>query len=100
MEIRVNKLSQTIKLQHLMQNTLVIVTPFGDWDIRGYTEKVDNPRKFNQHQSSMLEKCLSAVEMVERSLKKSRKEPVRCLIITDLNNLQYRQLSSYKGDQT
>jgi hypothetical protein len=44
----------------------------------------------------MWEKALYAVEKAEKALKKPRKDPVRYMIVTDLLNMEYRQLATVK----
>lgn len=72
-----------------------MVIPFGDWDLRKFADEVNDKRKFDQIQGQMWEKGLYAVEQVEMTLKKPRKDPVQYLIVCDLMTLEYRQLASY-----
>ncbi len=72
----------------------VMIMPYGDWDIRAYIDSGGTRRQFDQHQGQMWEQGLAAVEKVEATLRKPRKDPVRYVIVCDLGRLEYRQLAS------
>lgn len=72
---------------------------FGNWDIRTYIEKSGDKHKFDQYQGQMWEHGLQAVEQVEMNWSQNprRTTSVQYIIICDVENLQLRQLASFRS---